>query len=40
MTEDIMKKFNLSITDYVILSGGVVNVIVISTIFIYWLIYT
>jgi len=37
MIEAIKK---LSTTDYVILSGGVVNVIVISTIFIYWLIYT
>jgi len=34
------KKLNLDISDYVILSGGVVNIIVISTLFIFWLKYT
>jgi len=33
-------KFNITKTDYVILSGGVINIIVIITIFIFWLIYT
>jgi len=32
-------KFNLTKTDYVILSGGVINIIVITTIFIFWLLY-
>ena len=32
-------KFNLTKTDYVILSGAVINIIVITIIFIFWLLY-
>ena len=40
MKQNIKNRFNLTISDYVILSGGVINIIVITTIFIFWLIYT
>ncbi len=40
MFKYLNEKFNLTISDYVILSGGVINVIVITTIFIFWLLYT
>jgi len=40
MKEQISKQFTLTKTDYVILSGGVINIIVISTIFVFWLLYS
>lgn len=40
MFKYLNEKFNLTLSDYVILSGGVINIIVITTIFIFWLLYT
>ncbi|MDX2507724.1 MAG: hypothetical protein QNL62_25065 [Gammaproteobacteria bacterium] len=40
MNKTSKNKYKLTIPDYVILSGAVVNVIVITTLFIFWLIYS
>ncbi len=39
MFKSVKEKFKLTASDYVILSGGVINVIVITIIFIFWLLY-
>jgi hypothetical protein len=40
MKKETSRKNKLTIPDYVILSGGVVNLIVITTLFIFWLRYS
>jgi hypothetical protein len=40
MLKKIIQKYNLGIPDYVILSGALINIMVITTIFIFWLKYT
>ncbi len=37
---NLFRKLNLGKTDMVILSGAVINVIVITIIFIFWIFYT
>ncbi|GEM_PF-5501306 len=40
MNKKTYPKLALGKTDYVILSGGIINIVVIVTIFIFWLLYT